>query len=229
MIFTRFLSGNPWSCDCQLKWIRTYITDHMDMIQDVGSLRCEWPYANTLMTELTVDDFNCCKIYTCKCSVSYGIKNLFVLSSAEPSIKTHPNDDSIVTNMSYTLYFEVNGSPFPNVTWYKDGEPITYDSNIYLNRYDASLHFNHTVITHSGAYYAEIQNEYGTIISNQATLIVTGIIVITCRDNYEFLNSYKEATCFNQLKDEHETDVNCGGIYCTQCNQTQVTQLFDQL
>ena len=90
-------------------------------------------------------------------------------------IITHPSNDSIVTNMTYTLKFEVNGAPFPNVTWYRDGEPIAYDNNVYLDLYDASLHFTNTLVTHTGVYYAEIANDYGSTYSDEATLIVTGI------------------------------------------------------
>ena len=90
----------------------------------------------------------------------------------------HPSNDSIVTERSYTLTFEVEGSPFPNVTWYKNGQSIQYTSNIYLNTYDASLHFNNTVTNDSAVYYALIENEYGLVYSDEATLIVTGILLL---------------------------------------------------
>ena len=33
-----------------------------------------------------------------------------------------------------------------------------------------------------------------------------------------------ESTCFNDVYDSvHETDVDCGGIYCEPCNITQVS------
>lgn len=34
-----------------------------------------------------------------------------------------------------------------------------------------------------------------------------------------------ESTCFDHLLSSHETDIDCGGIYCITCNQTQVREV----
>ena len=34
-----------------------------------------------------------------------------------------------------------------------------------------------------------------------------------------------ESTCFDNVLSSHETDVDCGGVYCHECNHTQVYKL----
>lgn len=175
-----YLEDNPWSCDCNLDWISFILDDYPTFPADRDSLFCEWP-ERILMTDLDFTDFKC----------------------YPPNITINPSNDSILTNRTYTLVCEVTGAPFPDITWYKDGEAIEYSNRLYLNLFDGSLHFSQTILLQDeGVYQCEAKNEYGTVISTEAILSIT------------------ESTCFDGLLSPHESDIDCGGIYCTTCNYT---------
>lgn len=91
-----------------------------------------------------------------------------------PSITQQPQNDSILTDESYTLDITIDGAPFPDVVWNKDGEVINYTSNVFISGYDASLMFTSVVNDDDGIYSVLLSNINGSIESVNITLDVTG-------------------------------------------------------
>uniref|UniRef100_A0A1X7T9W5 Ig-like domain-containing protein n=1 Tax=Amphimedon queenslandica TaxID=400682 RepID=A0A1X7T9W5_AMPQE len=120
-----------------------------------------------------------------------------------PSVTQSPRNDSILTNRTYHLTCTVTGAPFPEVTWIKDGVELNYTSRVYTSLYNASLTITNVELTDDGVYQCVIDNESGTDSSLEATLTV------------------QESTCFDGVLSNHETDTDCGGMYCTQCMQSK--------
>lgn len=87
---------------------------------------------------------------------------------------TQPQNDSILTDRTYTISCIVTGSPFPQVVWLKDGTPINYTDNVYLQLFDASLHFANVELEDAGSYQCNVTNERGYDISDEVALIVQG-------------------------------------------------------
>ena len=50
---------------------------------------------------------------------------------------------------------------------------------------------------------------------------------MTKQYNINYMNYIIESTCFDDLLSSHETDIDCGGIYCVSCNQTQVKEVYN--
>ena len=112
------------------------------------------------------------------------------LYADSPNITINPSNDSILTNRTYTLVCEVTGAPFPDITWYKDGETIDYSNRLYLNLFDGSLHFSQTILQDEGVYQCEAKNEYGTVTSTEAILSITGMdYAVVCFTHYLLWNS----------------------------------------
>jgi Leucine-rich repeat (LRR) protein len=174
-----YLAGNPWSCDCNLHHLKISLT--VDFPADVGILRCQWP-TNQLMQNVAFSQFIC----------------------SMPTVIIHPQNDSILTESSYTLSCIITGAPFPSVIWLKDNVPISYDERRYTSLYNASLYIADVKFEDGGTYQCVVNNSEGVDSSISAVLTV------------------QELTCFDEIKSNHETDIDCGGIYCQQkCNQTQ--------
>lgn len=68
----------------------------------------------------------------------------------------------------------MDGAPFPETTWIKDGVVITLDDRVYLNQFDGSLHWTNTILNDAGTYSCQVINANGTDSSLNATLKVTG-------------------------------------------------------
>ncbi len=54
-----------------MEWFRNYITDNSEKIDDINSLRCQYPYYDVLMTEIPAEDFSCCKIKLISSQIYY--------------------------------------------------------------------------------------------------------------------------------------------------------------
>lgn len=93
-----------------------------------------------------------------------------------PNVTVSPQNDSILTNRTYTLTCIVTGAPFPTVTWLQDGLPVDYTDQRRLNLYDASLHFTNVLLSDGGEYQCIVENKEGSDNSTIATLIVQGKI-----------------------------------------------------
>ena len=86
----------------------------------------------------------------------------------------------------------ITGSPFPAVTWLKDGVPLNYTDRLYLNLYNASLHIANVELSDAGVYQCVLENERGSDNSSEATLIVQGMIIIIAINNNYFAFNYRE-------------------------------------
>ena len=108
--------------------------------------------------------------------------------------------------------------------------PLNYTDRLYLNLYNASLHIANVELSDAGVYQCVLENERGSDNSSEATLIVQGmIIIIAINIIIIILHLIIEATCFDGVLSSHETDVDCGGIYCDQCQQAQVYNFLTSL
>ncbi|XP_065917647.1 peroxidasin homolog [Dysidea avara] len=120
-----------------------------------------------------------------------------------PSILTHPQNTSVLTGDSITLNCNITALPRPEVTWSRDNQSIEYDQRVQLLE-DGSLLISDVMLDDVGVYQCVISNINGSDSSYFGELNVT------------------EATCFDNIQSPHETDVDCGGEFCSPCNITQM-------
>ena len=70
----------------------------------------------------------------------------------------------------------MDGAPFPELIWRKDGEVLNYTSRIRLpNVYSTSLFFESLELNDTGLYECSVENEEGGDISSQGEIIILGI------------------------------------------------------
>lgn len=96
-----------------------------------------------------------------------------------PFITQQPQDDSVLTDAPYSLEIVIDGAPFPDVTWNRDGEPLIYTERVFVSGYDASLMFTTITNGDTGVYSVSLVNINGGAESINVTLSVTGKLV-TC-------------------------------------------------
>lgn len=120
-----------------------------------------------------------------------------ILNSSEstglpPKIEQHPN--SVIVNVTdpVTLECRANGSPKPDITWYKDGtllpiakhengaasSPLNFKSNRYALIHDSNLFIFSTMLgrgnkSDNGVYNCKASNQYGFVLSENATILIT--------------------------------------------------------
>ena len=97
-----------------------------------------------------------------------------------PTIDVGPSDDHILTDREYSLTCMVEGAPFPEVIWLKDGQELNYTDRVGLRVFDASLHFTSTELEDAGIYQCLVENVNGSASSLNATLSLTGMYVLKC-------------------------------------------------
>lgn len=102
-----------------------------------------------------------------------GLCISFILSDA-PSIITDPEEADILTDREFSLTCVVDGAPFPNITWLKNGQPVQYSRRVSHGLYNASLEFTMTQLGDAGVYECVAVNVNGTATSSNATLKLTG-------------------------------------------------------
>uniref|UniRef100_A0A336KYG7 CSON001493 protein n=1 Tax=Culicoides sonorensis TaxID=179676 RepID=A0A336KYG7_CULSO len=79
-----------------------------------------------------------------------------------------------------TLNCQTVGSPTPEITWYKDGEPLEMDYSHKMMLPGGELFF--LKVVHSkresdaGVYWCEAKNDFGIARSHNATLTVAVLI-----------------------------------------------------
>ena len=70
----------------------------------------------------------------------------------------------------------IDGAPFPEVVWHRDGEILEYTERVFLSGYDASLMFGSVTNDDGGVYGVTLTNDDGSVTSLNITLSVTGTI-----------------------------------------------------
>ena len=91
-----------------------------------------------------------------------------------PSITQQPENDSILTDAPYTLEIVIDGAPFPEVVWTRNGETLHYTERVFLSGYDASLMFATVTNDDGGVYRVSLTNDDESVESIDITLTVTG-------------------------------------------------------
>lgn len=124
-----------------------------------------------------------------------------IFSQQAPKIELHPN--SIIVNVSdpVTLECRVSGEPKPKVTWLKDGHQIEIDNfkSKYTLIHGSNLFiFAATLGRHnksdSGVYQCKAENELGTAISHNASLMITFL-----RDDFRDLPKSRQVKSGSQV------------------------------
>ena len=85
-----------------------------------------------------------------------------------------PQDSDILTSRTFTLVCAIDGAPFPQVTWTKDGEVLVYTDRVYLDQFNASLQFADVFLEDVGVYQCLASSTNSSVESANATLTVTG-------------------------------------------------------
>ena len=103
-----------------------------------------------------------------------NIPNAHVTCTDAPSVRVGPSDTTILSNATLSLVCDLDGAPFPDVTWTKDGETFNFTERVYTRMYSASLQFDSLELSDSGVYQCFAANMDGSVESNNATLLVLG-------------------------------------------------------
>ena len=80
----------------------------------------------------------------------------------------------------------MDGAPFPEVVWNRDGETVEYTENVFVSGYDASLVFTTVTNNDGGVYSVSLSNNDRSEESISITLSVTGmserrvILIFSC-------------------------------------------------
>lgn len=137
-----------------------------------------------------------------------------------PMIVTHPQDTSVLTGESVTISCNITALPRPMVTWLKDNETIEYDRRLQLLE-DGSLYISNVMLADVGLYQCMATNINGSVESDYGMVEVSGKMIdcVRCINKMDLIS---EATCFDDTVSPHETDVDCGGEFCSPCNISQV-------
>lgn len=98
-----------------------------------------------------------------------------------PSVVQHPQDADILTDRTFTLVCDVDGAPYPEVTWTKDEEVLDFTERVYLDLYNGSLQFADVRLEDAGVYQCFASNINGSTESSNATLSITGQFIVTVR------------------------------------------------
>ena len=69
----------------------------------------------------------------------------------------------------------MDGAPFPEVVWNRDGQTLEYTENVFVSGYDTSLVFVSVTNDDGGVYGVSLTNNDGSMESINITLSVTGI------------------------------------------------------
>ena len=106
-----------------------------------------------------------------------------------------PSDTTILSNVTLSLVCDLDGAPFPEVSWTKDRETFNFSERVHLGVYSASLQFDSLELGDSGVYQCFAVNMDGSAESNNATLLVLGeelyirVCVILCKPALAGLNA----------------------------------------
>lgn len=100
--------------------------------------------------------------------------NTHAMYTDAPSVRVGPSDTTVLSNVTLSLVCDLDGAPFPEVTWTKDGEIFNYTERIYTRMYSGSLQFDSLQLSDSGVYQCFAANMDDSVESNNATVLVLG-------------------------------------------------------
>ncbi|XP_013407318.1 leucine-rich repeat-containing protein 24 [Lingula anatina] len=139
--------GNPWNCDCHLRWLRHWLV-HADLIWEFGTNvpMCDSPLKlkNQLWSDVEANNFAC-------------------------STKVLTNGSSKVTNENSPVSFDcvIYANPKAKITWFMNGTEIQSTSNRYnvtengLYNLTNTLHIKSAHSNDSGVYKCLAENLSG--------------------------------------------------------------------
>ena len=73
----------------------------------------------------------------------------------------------------------MDGAPFPEVAWKRNGNTIEYTERVFVSGYDASLMFTTVTNDDGGVYSVSLTNNEGSIESMSIGLTVTGMLEVS--------------------------------------------------
>ena len=148
---------------------------------------CLWPrrVANQPISMVLVSEFRCCKLVGWEYATlllgllvspthMYAHTNAHAMYTDAPSVRVGPSDTTVLSNVTLSLVCDLDGAPFPEVIWTKDGEIFNFTERIYTRMYSGSLQFDSLELSDSGVYQCFAANMDGSVESNNATLLVLG-------------------------------------------------------
>ena len=145
---------------------------------------------------------------TTYCDVPYALRtetlaSVTGLNCTVPYIVAQPQNASILSTQNVVLNCTSTGLPIPDTTWYFNGAFLTNsflgtDGRITVLT-NGALYIANAQLTDTGQYYCYVSSTEGNDTSSVANLLV------------------EEITCFDNMTSSHETDVDCGGVYCVPC------------
>ena len=151
---------------------------------------CLWPLmvANQPISMVLVSEFRCCKLvgweyatlllglplYNISPTHMHAHTNTHAMYTDAPSVLVGPSDTTVLSNVTLSLVCDLDGAPFPEVTWTKDGEIFNYTERIYTRMYSGSLQFDSLQLSDSGVYQCFAANMDDSVESNNATVLVLG-------------------------------------------------------
>ncbi len=87
----------------------------------------------------------------------------------------------------------MDGAPFPELVWRKDGQVLSLTSRIRLpNVYSTSLFFESLELSDTGVYECSVENGEGADVSTEGEIIVLGTVNLCQMFYCNFLRVKKE-------------------------------------
>ncbi|CAH8550030.1 unnamed protein product [Dicrocoelium dendriticum] len=167
-----YLGGNPWHCDCKLRWIHVWFSRHSR-----PTFRFTQKYTNQLGVQMVVQP-------TCLTPSNLNNRPIFSekLTSMEfrcvPKMLTENQNLSIPVGGAVLLTCEFYADPVTPVTWYKDGHVVFNSSRYQIKQHMTSeTHVTSLQTTISGSndggVWTCVLDDDVTLVSATFNVIVT--------------------------------------------------------
>ena len=131
------------------------------------------------------------------------LSTVSVYNCTVPYITEQPLNASILSTQDVMLNCTSTGLPIPNIIWYFNGDFLINSLQGTVGRLsvlaNGALEITNAQLSDTGQYYCVVMNTEGSVTSSVASLLV------------------EELTCFDNMTSSHETDLDCGGVYCAPC------------
>jgi hypothetical protein len=162
------------------------------MIKSVDSPRMTIdPEGNLWFSNVTKEDES--QGFNYACSATYAFRNEYKLGShvhlevlqnetegfedlvfEQEPIRQYVSDVSVIgmQTKKVELFCIYGGTPMPEITWFKDDEPVEFNDRLVTRNYGRSLYFKKLSMGDAGNYTCEASNGVGTVQNHTISLEV---------------------------------------------------------
>ncbi|CAL8101558.1 unnamed protein product [Calicophoron daubneyi] len=160
-----YLGGNPWHCDCNLRWLRKwYLSGSPAQLQyTLGHIDRQGERAIVEPVCFTPEHLRNKKIFGAEaCEFCMGLSEF----QCPPKILTEDQNLTVIAGNSIVLSCEFYADPIDAVSWYKNGVLIYNDTHLTASHapqgdtFISTLHATFNKVTESGIWTCVLGNYY---------------------------------------------------------------------